>query len=81
MTMKEKFYMFLEKGFCPELEKGVEDPLYKYYGGQMKDSIPQGRSTLLHIKYDKLFYTIIFKVEAKNFFSCFTKPIAECSQH
>ena len=47
--MKEKFYMFLEKGFCPELEKGVEDPLYKYYGGQMKDSIPQGRFTTYKI--------------------------------
>ena len=41
--------MFLEKGFCPELEKGVEDPLYKYYGGQMKDSIPKGRFTTYKI--------------------------------
>ena len=34
LTMKEKFYLFLEKGFCPELEKGVDDPMYKYFGGK-----------------------------------------------
>lgn len=36
MTMKEKFYLFLEKGFCPELEQGVQDPIYKRHGGKMK---------------------------------------------
>lgn len=37
MSMKERFHLFLEKGFCPELEEGVDDPMYKYFGGQIKD--------------------------------------------
>lgn len=38
LTIKEKFYLFLEKGFCPELEKGVEDPMYKHFGGRNASS-------------------------------------------
>lgn len=30
--------MFLEKGFCSELEEGVDDPMYKYAGGAKKDT-------------------------------------------
>jgi len=37
LTVREKFYLFLEKGFCPELEKGVDDPMYKYTGGQNRE--------------------------------------------
>lgn len=45
MTVKEKFYLFLEKGFCPELEAGVSDPMYKYAKGAKKDDA--GKSKLL----------------------------------
>lgn len=38
LSVKQKFYLFLEKGFCPELEDGVKDPMYKYAGGAIRDS-------------------------------------------
>lgn len=48
--------MFLDKGFCPELEQGVDDPMYKYFGGRSTDNAGEGwTSTKLYGKVSYVF--------------------------